>query len=115
MKFRLTKQRILFGGDEQITDKNRTHMTEIEADDYKRNFDEVLITSENLEYAQKYLNSDYKVGDTHRSPIKSISFIKDGVEIDDFNILADPYYKLEKLDNNGNWELVDKHNCGRNH
>lgn len=114
MKFRLTKQRILFGGNEIITEKNRTQSQEIEADNYKRNFDEVLITTENLEYAQKYLNSDYKVGDTHRSPVKSISFIKDGLEIEEIDILADPYYKLEKFDN-GNWIEIDRHKCGRNH
>lgn len=109
-KFRITEQRILFGDNEQKTEKNRTQTHEIEADDYKRIFDEVLITEENLEYAQKYLNSNYKVGDIHKSPIKSISFIIDGVEVNCFNILGDPYYRLEKL-NNGNWIEIDRHRC----
>lgn len=109
-KFRITEQRIIFGDNEEITEKNRTQTHEIEADDYKRIFDEVLITDENLEYAQKYLNPNYKVGDTHKGPTKSISFIKDSIEVNSFNILADPYYKLEKLDN-GNWIEIDKHRC----
>lgn len=109
-KFRITKQKIIFRSNEQITEKNRTITEEIEADGYIRVFDEVLITNDNLEYAQKYLNSDYKIGDIHNGPVKSISFIKDGIEISSFNILADPYYKLEKLDS-GNWIEVDKHNC----
>lgn len=112
-KFRITKQTMFFSGDEKITEKNRTQSQEIEADDYKSNFDEVLITNENLEYSQKYLNSKYKVGDIHKSPLKSISFIKNDIEIENFNILADPYYRLEKLDN-GRWIEVDKHRC-KNH
>ncbi len=73
-KFRITKQRILFGGDEQITKENRTYTVEIEADVYMKIFDEVSITDDNLEYVQRYLNSNYRVGDTHKSPVKSISF-----------------------------------------
>jgi hypothetical protein len=32
----------------------------------------------------------------------------------EIDILADPYYKLEKFDN-GNWIEIDRHKCGRNH
>lgn len=110
-KFRITKQRGLFGSDEKITDRNRTNTIEINADSYAELYDDVLITDDNLEYAKKYLNAEYKVGDIHKSPIKSISFIKDEYEIENINILADPYYKLEEYIND-EWILVSKHKCG---
>ena len=109
MKYRITIQKTFFSGDEIINELNRTESTEIESDTYKQNIDEVIITTENLNYA-KLINNQYRIGDVHKSPVKSISFIIDNVEIETFDMLADPYYKLEKFEND-EWVIIDKHRC----
>lgn len=109
-KFKLTKQRIIFGGNEKITENNRTKSYEISADEFKKITDKISIIEENLEFAKKYLNKDYKIGDIHESPVKSISFSINDIEIRNINILADPYYKLEEFID-GEWKIIDKHKC----
>lgn len=110
-EFILVKQRVVFGGNEVITSENRVKKIPIECDYFKKNRDEVILTEKNINTAREFFNLNYKVGDIHYSPLKSISFIKGGVVIETHNVLADPYYKLyEVID--GEEILIDKHKCG---
>lgn len=109
-KFKITIQRKWFGGDEIINESNRTNSIEIECDSFSENRDEIEITIDNIEYARKHIDSEYKIGDIHISPLVSISFIKGGEEIEKINVLADPYYKLEEFIND-QWIMLDKHKC----
>ncbi len=109
-KFKLTKQRIYFRGDEEITESNRTEFFMIESESFKRNRTEIKLTNDNIEYAKKYLNPDYSIGDVHYSPIMSISFYDGELEKENINIFADPYYKLEEFIKD-EWVIVDKHKC----
>jgi hypothetical protein len=109
-KFRITVQRKLFTTNEVIDSSNRTYSIEIECDSYKENIEEVIITQENIEYAKKYLNSDYKVGQVHKSPTKSIIFIESNETKEEIHILGDPYYKLDEFIDS-EWKTIDKHRC----
>jgi hypothetical protein len=109
-KIKITIQRTLFNQNDIINESNRTYSFEIECDSYKENRDEIEITKENLDYAKKFINENYKLGDIHKSPLKSISFIKNNEIIKNVEVLADPYYKLEEFIN-GKYIVVDKHNC----
>lgn len=82
-RFRITYQRRLFRDNEQITENNRTQTSELGAKEYKKILNEA-------------------------GSVKSISFLHNNIEIIRFDILGDPYYKLEKYDN-GKWIEIDKH------
>lgn len=82
-RFRITYQRTLFRDNEQITENNRTQTSELGAKEYKKILNEAGL-------------------------VKSISFLHNNIEIIRYNILGDPYYKLEKYDN-GKWIEIDKH------
>jgi hypothetical protein len=82
-RFRITYQRTLFRDNEQITENNRTQTSELGAQEYKKILNEAGL-------------------------VKSISFLHNNNEIIRYDILGDPYYKLEKYDN-GKWIEIDKH------
>lgn len=109
-KFKIVTQRVLFGGNEKITEENRTKIEIVEADSFIKNKDEVAITNENIDFARKHINSSYNIGDIHYSPVNSISFFIEGIEIKKIKVLADPYYELYEFINDM-WVLVDKHKC----
>ena len=83
-RFRITYQRTLFRDNEQITENNRTQTSELGAKEYKKILNEAGL-------------------------VKSISFLhNNNIEIFRYDILGDPYYKLEKYDN-GKWVEIDKY------
>lgn len=109
-KYKIITQRVLFGGNEKITEENRTKHEIIEADSFIQNKDEVVITKDNIDFARKHVNSSYNIGDIHYSPVNSISFLNGDIEIKTIKVLADPYYELFEFIND-EWELIDKHKC----
>jgi hypothetical protein len=113
-KFKITTQRRLFGGNEIINESNKLSIQEFECLDYDKNQEFILINEENIEYARKYFNSKYNIGDKHLCVAKNITFIYDNeYENKDVYIWADPYYLLEEYIN-GVWIIIDKHNCNNN-
>lgn len=82
---------------------------EIEADYYDYYNEAFLITQENVHQA-KDIDKKYNVGDFFDAPIKSIRFYIGNELIKEYNILGDPYFKLEEY-KEGKWELIAKYNC----
>jgi hypothetical protein len=52
--------------------------------------------------------------DSFEKENKIIKFIKNNVNINEYNIIGDIQYKLYELKNEI-YELIDKHNCGYDH
>ena len=110
MNFRITKQRILFSEGEIVNETNRTKNSTITADEYRLNYDEIDITEHNLEIAKK-INPNYEIGETHRSPLMSVSFLTNSIITETVHVFADPYYKLEVQNEDGSWKEENKHRC----
>lgn len=110
-EFILVKQRVVFGGNEAITTENRVKKITIKCDSFTENRDKIILTEKNIDTAREFFNPNYQIGNIHYSPLKSVSFIKDGIEKENHSVLADPYYKLYEIVD-GKEILIKKHKCG---
>ena len=107
-KFKIEKQQLVYAANER--NLPQINSLEIECDSCKFVRNETIITSDNIERAREFFGNNYNINDVFVGPLEEVVFIKDDLEINSFNVLADPYYKLYEFINE-EWVLIDKHSC----
>lgn len=90
--------------------EKREFSTLIDCDEYELINRTITIDNEDVVSLFKEMGDKVKIGDRYTSPTSRVKIIKDG-KVEYFNVLGDPYYKIEELVND-KWVMVDGYKFG---